>query len=164
MADAACDVCDISKCATVPGSFMLLKKLDSMISDNCTIIIVMFVVLTILGFTLAYFVQSITRTLMTYLTNKWEKDKELKAANGKNNPRSVADDDYRYYGSPSEDPEYTDPTKYLPQTSFVQEVDTVFDKYNKDKRSYIAAQFEGRQNDDVIDKTILYKEYDDYTY
>lgn len=165
MADAACDGCDISKCATISGSYVLLRKLESMISDDCTIIIVMFVVLTILGFTLAYFMRSIIKTMMTYLKNKREKEKEFKSTNaGGGNPRSKEEDNYMYYSSTKEDPEYKDPAKFMRQQSFVKEVDTVFDKYNKDKSQYISMQYEGRKNDDVIDKNILYKEYDNYTY
>ena len=162
MADAngTCTVCDISGCAS--GS-MLLKKIDSMISDNYTLLFVLGVMLIVVGLALTYFITSFVANIKGYLKSKEE---VVKASSGGDNPREYQDDDHIYYENPKDDPQYEEPKEYMPvsQREYLNKVDKEYDEYNKLKTQYIASTYNGRKNDDIIDRNVLFKEYDNYGY
>lgn len=159
---SSCNIaCDATGCSGVANSVMLLKKIDSMISDNYTLLFVLVVVLVIVGLALSYFVNSLKNTITTYLKNRPPKEE----SNG-DNPRVKDDDDNQYYDNPNDDPQYIDPNEFLPkeQRDYIKDVDTTFKEFNKLKTEYIKNTYEGRDNDDYIDQTILYDKHDNYTY
>jgi predicted PurR-regulated permease PerM len=147
-------------CNGMPNSVMLLKKIDSMISDNYTLLFVLLVVLIIVGLALTYFVNSISTTIKTYLRNIPQKD------DSGDNPRIKEDDDNTYFDNPKEDPQYVDPNEYMPkgQKDYIKDLDDSYKEFNKLKTDYLKNTYNGRENDDYIDKQVLYDDHDDYTY
>jgi lipopolysaccharide export LptBFGC system permease protein LptF len=164
----ACDsACGSSGCKT-DDSVLLLKKIESMISDNYTMLFILLVVLLIVGFALIYFVSSLGKTLQVWWKNKQEKQKALADTGGaSDNPRSPMDDDVTYYENPKDDPDSsTDPFTYAPkgQRDFDQDINATYQSYNEEKTQYIATTYNGKKNDDILDRSVMYKEYDDYSY
>lgn len=158
MAEPACTACDISGCSSTS---MLLKKIDSMISDNYTLLFILGVLVIIIGLAISYFMTSLISNIKTYLTSKSEV-----AENDGDNPRYKTDDDVTYYDNPKDDPRYEDPVQYMPTGTYqyVKNLDKEYEEYNKLKTEYISSTYNGRQNDDILDKAVLFKEYDNYDY
>jgi hypothetical protein len=86
------------------------------------------------------------------------------------NPKDKTADDEYYPTDPEE--VYS---SYIPQEKnpgypthtakkFYEDVDRKYGEYNAKKSSYIADVYDGRQNDDVVDKRVIYSKYDDYDY
>ena len=165
---AACDkTCNPTGCGGTDNSVILLKKLQSMISDNYTMIFILILILAIVGFSLMYFLNSLRQTLVVWWKNKNENDKTISSGTSGDNPRTATDDDVTYYENSQDDPEFsTDVFKYAPkeQQDFDRNIQTTFKTYNDNKAAYIASEFTGRTNDDIIDRSVMYKEYDNYTY
>lgn len=158
---SSCNPCDPTGCAGVPNSVMLLKKLDSMISDNYTLIVIFFIVMIILGMAAIYFFRSLKANLGVY----WKDKRKSKAPAGEN-PRIAEDDKYIYYDNVKDDPEPVQPRENMPvnTTEFVTNMEKTYEEYNKLKSEYIKNTTSSRDNDDLVDESVLYKKYDDYKY
>lgn len=156
----SCNACDSSGCTGVMNPTMLLHKIDSMISDNYTLLIVLLVIIGVVGLALWYFTKSLTTTIKTYLKNKPPKEQS-----SGDNPRLAEDDDNQYYDKPTDDPQYVDPNEYMPkdQKEYVKNIESTFDEFNKLKTDYIKKTY-NRDNDDYIDKSVLYEDNDNYVY
>lgn len=155
--------CDPSGCAGIPNGVMLLKKLDSMISDNYTLIFIWIVVTVILGLALSYFASSLSKTLKDYYKGKQKS--EVNPPNS-DNIRAKEDDDYNYYDPVSEDPVKVDPNDSLEpnKKEYIKNMSATYNEYNNLKTEYLNKTYSGRKNDDLIDSKVQYKTYDDYKY
>ena len=158
MSKTTCTDCDPSACESTS---MLLKKIDMMISDNYTLLVVLAILLVIIGLIISYFMDSLISHVKGFLKNKKEQ-----GTTGTDNPRYSADDDITYYDNPKEDPKYEDPVQYMPkgQYQYVKKLDKEYEEYNKLKSQYIATTYDGRTNDDLVDTQVIFKEHDDYDY
>ena len=159
---SSCNPCDPAGCAGVPNSVMLLKKLDSMISDNYTLIVIFFIVMGILSMAFIYFFKSMKTNLGVY----WKDKATVKSPSG-DNPRMAEDDKYTYYENVKDDPEPVQPRENMPDKTkeFVANMEKTYDEYNKLKTEYIKNTTTKRlQNDDLVDESVLFKKYDDYKY
>lgn len=165
MTATGCDnACDPSGCLKADDSMMLLKKLEGMISDNYTMLFILFIILSVLLLALYYFGSSLIKTISIW----WRNVQEKRGNGGKSsadNPRAKEDDNDIYYDNPKEDPNYADPFKYAPsgQREYVDNMDKAYKEYNDKKTSYITNTYQ-KQNDDIIDQKVIYKEYDNYSY
>lgn len=159
---ASCNAgCNPGACGVAGKSVVLLKKLDTMISDHYTLLFVLVVVLGILGFALSYFIKSIKETLQAYYRGK-EEDKPPAG----DNPRVAFDDDYTYYDDVKDDPVKVDPKTNMDEgkQKFFEGVEKAYDEYNTLKTDYIKNTYRGRDNDDTIDRSMLFAGYDAYRY
>jgi hypothetical protein len=129
-----------------------LKKIERMISDNYTIIVISFVTLILLFIIIKYFAKQIYNTIHRYRMS-YGMDKKDKAV--------IVDDSEIY----DEDDPPIDTTKYFDagKTDFVKNLETAYKNYNKLKGEYIRTTY-NTDNDDTIDQKALYGKYDDYTY
>ena len=84
----------------------------------------------------------------------------------KNNPFDPNNDNEKYFSTSKDSPNYIDPNQFLDKDKkeFINKIDSVFKEYNIEKDKYITNNFEGRENDDIIDKRVLYDDYDVYSY
>jgi hypothetical protein len=118
--------------------------------------------LIVIGLALTYFVTSLISNIKGYLKSKADM---VQATQG-DNPRAKEDDDHIYYENPKDDPQYEEPKEFMPvnQREYLTKVDKEYEEYNKLKTEYIASTHNGRQNDDIIDRNVLFREYDNYSY
>lgn len=146
------------------NSVVYFKKLQSMVSDHYTLILV-FIVCLVIGILVAiYFVKSIKNTLSAYLKNKTKRAKTYAPTN---NQRSKDDDDYIYYENVNEDPEPIIPKDRLPkgEVEFIEKVDDVYNEYNTLKSQYLQKAYrKSNANEDIIDHKIKFNKYDRYRY
>lgn len=158
---ASCNAaCNPGACGAASNSVVLLQKLDTMISDNYTLLFILFVVLGILGFALSYFVNSLKDNLKAYYKGK-EEDRPPAG----DNPRVAFDDDYTYYDDVKEDPVKVDPKANLEEgkRNFFEGIEKAYDEYNTLKTEYIK-NVHKIENDDVVDKSMMFSKYDTYDY
>jgi phosphate/sulfate permease len=155
--------CDPSGCAGIPNGVMLLKKLDSMISDNYTLIFIWFVVSIILGLALSYFIASLNKNITSYYRGKNKVN--IKTPHS-NNIRAKEDDNYDYYETVNDDPVKIDINDSIPpnKKEFIKNLETTYNEYNNLKTEYLNKTYSGRKNDDIIDSNIEFKIYDNYDY
>ena len=153
----ACSACAPEGCHKMGGA-MILKKLQNMLNDNYTMLIVMIVLLSLLGLALWYFINSLKNTLVNYYKNK----KVLDVASNSigdisNNQHDTKADNEIYYETPSEDPNKKDPSTFIPKEKqeFIKKVETDYKDINDYKTKYISDTYD-KDNDDVIDAKILY--------
>ena len=158
----SCNKCDPGSCGEVPGGKILLSKLNYMIGDNYTLLFILFVVLCILGLAMYYFVNSLKDTLISYYNNRKRIDHSTNAGD---DPRQGKDDNYNYYPDPKEDPEKQGEVR-LPETKgvFADELEKRYKDINKEKASYISVTYNGRDDDDPIDKNTIFRSHDSYSY
>lgn len=134
-----------------------------MISDNYTLIFIFLIVMIILGLAFIYFATSIKKNLKTYFKDK----KKINESPNGENPRIAADDLYTYYDNPKDDPDPIQPKEKMPDKTkdFVHKMEKTYSEYNKLKSEYIkATTLDNRNNDDIVDYKVLFKEHDDYKY
>lgn len=157
----SCNPCDPGSCGEPPSGTILLKKLNYMIGDNYTLLFILFVVLGILGLAMYYFVNSLKDTLINYYANK----KKVEQTSAGDDPRSAKDDAYTYYPDPKEDPEKQGDTR-IPEKKgeFADELEKRYNNVNKEKASYINNTYNGREDDDPIDRNTLFSRHDTYKY
>lgn len=165
---AVCDSCSTTDCggSADTGSLSLhIHKIKSMISDNYTMLFVLVVVLVIIALIIAYFAASISKTIRVWMHDKQERSKNSQDTDTTDNPKLKEDDDQVYYDDPKEDPSNTDTWKYAPKNKqdFYKQMDQTYDEYNQEKAKYIKGTY-AKDNDDVLDKSVMYQKYDDYTY
>lgn len=162
---ACAGACDPGGCAGPSNTMILLKKLDSMISDNYTLLFVLLVIFAVIGMAMLYFINSLRKTLTTWWKNKMERGKQALDSMAADDPRSRSDDNNNYYMDPKEDPEFNDPYEYVrkEKKDFIKMMDTELDDYNTKKTEYISDTYR-KSNDDKIDRTVFYREHDDYKY
>lgn len=136
-------------CAIPAGSDMdeLIVKgyISRMLSDNTTLIIIFFVVILILGIMLWYFVSQAYTSYKEY----------------KNNVEKSGEQSSTYEAKE----EIDDPAKFQEPSKlkFIKSIDAAYKEYNMEKTNYIKTTY-GKENDDYIDKNIVYSKYDDYSY
>lgn len=130
-----------------------LKRIERMIADNYTIIVISIITLIILGIVINYFGTQLYNCLKRYYT--------VKSLSGiKSNSATLADgEEY------DEDNGTFDPLMHFDQgkTDFVKNMEVAYKDYNKLKGDYIQTNYK-HTNDDSIDQSALYSKYDDYSY
>lgn len=150
-------------CSSGNQGVVVIKKLESMISDHYTLILVFTVCTIITLLLLFYFGKSMKQTLSAYMRNKTRR----KVYAPTNNQRSPEDDDYMYYDNINEDPEPIIPRDRIPrgQLEFQDKVESAYKEYNDLKTQYLEKAFHKKDaNDDVINEKIKYDDYDKYRY
>lgn len=157
-----------------------LERLNRLRSD-CYIVIIIFVVLTgliILG--LVYLIKHMLKVVKDYNKNKGIRyGVSDSAAQGSSsldpnpdtqNPRDKTADDEVYDESTTNTKMSSIATKqpyeYMDESKlkFYKNMENTYGGYNLQKTQYISNTYDGRENDDIIDKKVLYPDYDDYTY
>jgi hypothetical protein len=149
--------------------------------NDCYVVIVIFVVLTAL---IVIAIVYLIKHLMAVVKN-YEKNKGLRenvgdsAATGQSsidpnidtqNPRDASADD-EVYDENADNTKMSSipqlqPDEYMEQSkqNFYKDMDKIYNDYNLQKSTYIANTYDGRENDDIVDKKVLYPDYDDYDY
>lgn len=150
----------------------VLEMIKSMISNNISILCIMFVLLVFLGASLMYFGSSLLKTLKNYYINRGMSQKDAASSNSLKS--KVADDEvYQEPHNPNDaepEPETqkakVDPASFMPRSKkdFLSNLVVENAKYNEDKTMLMTRRLNYPVNDDVVDEKILYKDYDNYKY
>jgi predicted PurR-regulated permease PerM len=121
--------------------------ISKMLSDNYTLLIIFVIIIGILLFLTTYFINQIKTTLKDYNRNIQKIGSTI----------NTEDEVY------IDEPEVLDPNTYQDpnKQQFYKNVDTVYKEYNKEKTNYIKSTY-NKENDDSIDRNIVYSKYDDY--
>lgn len=166
--------CSPTGCGGMPNSEILLKKINTMLSDNYTLLFVLIIILIILGLTLAYFMGNLKTTLRSWLNGRREVANVLATAPPPGasaytggDPTNPSDDNEVYGGvdvnasGPMVDPnDFMEPGK----KTFVTDIKTTYNEYNTLKTQYIQNNYNGRENDDIVTDNVLYSDHDTYEY
>lgn len=129
-----------------------LMRINRLISDNYTLIIIAIISSIVLIFIIRYFGMELYKTIRDYRKGS----KKMKDTGGNNNIVNIDDEDYE----DEESSKIYSPLPYYSEgkQSFLKNVDKNYKNYNKLKKSYTEA------DDDTIDESLLFKNYDDYKY
>lgn len=157
-----------------------MERLNRLRND-CYVVIIIFIVLTaliVLG--LVYLIKHLLKVVNNYEKNKGlREDTSNSAATGTSsidpnidaqNPRDKTADDEVYDESAVDTKTSSVPVKqpyeYMETSKldFYKTMENAYTDYNLQKSKYIANTYDGRENDDVVDKKVLYPDYDDYDY
>lgn len=131
-----------------------LKRINRMISDNFTVIFLCILTIILLSWMMWFF-----GSKMYSVIKKWQ-DVRIKVDNSGN---ATINDDKEVYdeeamaldgGLNAVNPDKQD---------FAKSMEYAYKEYNRRKSEYIQTNYT-RPNDDVIDQSVFYKKYDDYTY
>lgn len=163
---ASCEMSCSSSCNGGNTEY-LLRKIDSMISDNFTLLGLMLVMFVILILSLVYFGKSLYNTVQAYYKSKTDVDNASKQLSVTlDNPGDPLADNEIYYDDVKEDPTYNARNDFLPKgtKTFVEDLNNIYREYNDEKTKFIALNFNGRQNDDPITQSTLYSRNDDFLY
>lgn len=162
--------CPLDKLSTDPGvsSVQVMKQLDTMINNNITVIVILLVILTVLGFGLYYFGKSFVTTLSKY----YEMKESKKTSNSESLKDKAADnEEYPEQPDPNNPEEedlkiVIDPSKFMPKAKrdFVSKLTLQNKGYNQAKTEFVTRKLNYDENDDIVDSKILYKDYDNYNY
>lgn len=146
----------------------VLIKINTMVSSNITILLVLLVVMIVLGFGLFYFVKSLMKTLHNYYSNRSVVD-----TSGADSLKDKTADNEEYPDTSDPDNQddgdlraVIDPTNFMPKSKrdFLTSVKLENKEYNAEKTQFVTRRLNYIKNDDVVDDKILYKDYDDYDY
>lgn len=130
-----------------------IKKLERLITDNYTVIIISIILLIVLFICLKYFGTQIYTSIKRYRQT---------AIKVKSALPNVTEDTEIY----DEDDKPYDISKYFDQgkNDFVKSMEDAYKDYNKLKSDYIRTTY-SKNNDDLVNKdTVFYGKYDDYDY
>jgi hypothetical protein len=162
--------CPLDKLSTDPGvsSVQVMKQLDTMIKNNITVIAILLLILTVLGFGLYYFGKSFVTTLSKY----YEMKENKKTSNSESLKDKAADnEEYPEQPDPNNPEEedlkiVIDPSKFMPKAKrdFVSKLTLQNKGYNQAKTEFVTRKLNYDENDDIVDSKILYKDYDNYNY
>jgi len=163
---SSCSRCNPAGCDDAAASgVVLLRKLNSMISDNYVLLFVYFLVIALCTLALTYFIMSLKNTINSYMKAKAT---EVKITN---NQKSGTDDNYTYpeegevlIDEDADKPLMIRDAMEKPTKDFITNLDTAYKEYNTLKSEYIKNTYEGRENDDVVDERVRFAEHDSYTY
>ena len=127
-----------------------LQKLNRMISDNYTIVVIAIIILIIIVFVIKYFAGQIVQVMKNYKRASREKQD------------NSAQLDQEIYDP---DSKIGDPKLYFdkPKSEYVKDLEQKFKEYNNLKDDYVKTNF-SKMNDDLVDSRILYKKNDSYSY
>ncbi len=133
------------------GPFVYIEMCQKMIAENYGLLFLLLLLVTVLVFILIYFISEMKTSLSLY----WKSLPE-----GKKTPHSSAQDDEL------EDTVNTKmaDSKFDKSTNdFYKSVEEKYNTYNKEKTEYIRTTYE-KDNDDIIDRKLLFPQYDNYDY
>lgn len=157
----------------------LVDEIKRLISDNYTLLVIYGVLMALFAYGLYFIVKDTLRIITDYI--KYSK-MEVKTPSGgssssdptkdSENQLDVAADTEFYPSQYDEEAPKTKgfdtrkPKDYRDQKEkdFYKKVDTKYSNYNEEKSKYIAQVYQGQKNDDVINDTMAYPEYDNYDY
>jgi hypothetical protein len=139
-----------------------VRRIQRMISDNYTIIVLSIVSIIVLLFAAKYFWGELYASLSSY-RKALQKQNDSLDNNSYGNKKKTEDDEE--YEDDDEKDQTFDSTQYFKEgkKQFVTNMESQYNKYNKLKSEYIANNY-SKSSDDVIDQSALYKSHDDYTY
>lgn len=145
-----------SKCITCSNNPMDLSgtvqmnKINKIISDDITVILISIFIIIILGIIIWYFAGQLIAAI-----------KRWRGAYARNNTdiKKVSDDKEVYDEDMADTTVQVNPMK----EDFLRTMENAYEDYNKLKTEYIASNY-SKANDDLIDKSVFYKKYDDYDY
>lgn len=131
-----------------------LHRLRSMIADNYLIILVSFVLIIIFLILIVYIIRQLINIIRTWRnSNIPEKSVNIQVS-------MKISDDYDYNDEQSQ---IIDTTIYMDENKqdFLNKIKGLYGNYNKLKSKYIKTTY-GEENDDIINKDILFRNHDKY--
>jgi hypothetical protein len=152
----------------------IVDEIKRLIGDNYMMICIYSVLMALFLYALYYVVCDALKIIRDYM--KYSKLEVITSSSdptkNSDNQRDVSADTEYYPSVYDEDAPKTQgfdtrkPKDYREQKEkdFYTTVDTKYGGYNQDKSKYIAQVYQGQTNDDVIDDTMAYPEYDNYNY
>lgn len=155
-----------------PTPLTIVDDIKTLINDNYNMLIVYTVLVICLLCILIFICNDIYNIIKNYLRFKnlqavKEKSKSL-LDTSTNNPKDPAGDDETYPIYDEDNPYVAigkKPKDYKPENekAFFRNIDNKYKEYNTQKREYIKHKY-SRNDDDIINDTLLYPKYDDYDY
>jgi hypothetical protein len=154
------------------NSNRILQQINSMISGNMLILAVFFILLIALCLALYYFASSLMSTISYYNASKAVRKSQLTGKGESIKDTSVDNEIYPEPVDPKDAEQEFDPTpqidpkKFMPRgkRDFVKQLENENEDYNKQKTDFLVNEMKYKENDDVIDETVMYKDYDNYNY
>ena len=157
-----------------------MERINRLRTDSYVVLII-FVVLTVLIILgLVYLIKHMLKVVGDYNKNRaMKQDVSNSAAQGSSsldpnidtqNPRDkTADDEVYDESSPNKKMSSIatkQPYEYMDESklTFYKKMEDLYGDYNLQKTQYIANTYDGRKNDDNVDKSVLYPDYDNYDY
>lgn len=129
-----------------------LKKIQRIVADNITIIVISAITVSLLIVVIWYFYYQLKDTIKKWRTAYAKKKEDIKIVN--EDSEVYDEDDYNFDNTKTVEPNKVD---------FVRSMQIAYKDYNKLKGEYILSNF-SKTNDDVIDQSMFYRKYDDYSY
>lgn len=166
----ACPLNNLNDTSLSPA--VIVEKIQRMINNNIAIVLILFVLIGLLGVSLAYFASSMFKTLKDYYINRGV-TKPSPASTNSLKDKNADNEVYEEPASPDDENETetkfkieADPTEFMPKhkKDFLKDLETSNKQYNEDKTQFMTKRLNYPVNDDIVDSKILYKEYDNYTY
>ncbi len=149
-----------TSCGTKVGDFsgtIHIMKIKRMISENYLMISLCVMMLLVIGYLIYFAIVQIIESVKVYRKAIKTESTLSTSKSGNTQDNEVYDTDNPF--NPVDPIRYFEPGK----AEFVTNLERNYKEYNTLKSDYILSTYE-RTNDDVIDKTALYKKYDDYDY
>jgi hypothetical protein len=154
------------------NSAKVLQQINNMISSNMLILGVFFILLIALCLALYYFALSLMSTISYYNASKMARKSQL---TGKGESMKDTSTDNEIYAEPVDpkdveqefDPTpQIDPKKFMPsgKREFVKQLAIDNEDYNKQKSAFLTNEMKYKENDDIVDEKVMYKDYDNYKY
>jgi hypothetical protein len=160
-------------CNLPPQPDDLIDDLKRLISDNHTILGVYVILLIFFGLGLAYVIKDMLNIVMEFIKNRVASNGTGKSNdNTTNGDKNQKDDEFypepdengKVQAAPSLDNKKPKDYREDTEQEFYNNVKKKYSSYNAQKTDYIARQYDGQPNDDIIDDNIEYSIYDDYDY
>lgn len=128
---------------------VMMRRLNKLISDNYSLILVSILVFIIPIVMIVYFGRQMADSIKLY---------KKAVVSGTGTSKKDPEDKELY-----EDDVYFDNTKYYDanKADFLKEMKSTYKEYNKEWDDYIKKTYASK-NDDHIDQSVLYKKYDNY--
>lgn len=132
------------------GPFVYIEMCQKMITDNYGLLFLLLILVVVLVFLLIYFISEMKTSLSLY----WKSLPE-----GKLKSATAQDDEIDdTINTKMATNKFDQSTK-----DFYKSVEEKYNIYNKEKTNYIKTTYE-KDNDDIIDRKMLFPQYDNYDY
>lgn len=166
----------MSECLTRLGADMDIrsiinrKTINSLVTDNYTVLVIFIVISTFLFIIIYYFAKNMFNTIRRY--QRYNRKLELSPPQTDN--QMDPESDSEQYTKQAVDKSDIGVNKLLPRDEpldylsasrkdFLKDVKATYDDYNVLKSQYIRSTY-SKGNDDVIDENIMFRKHDDYKY
>jgi hypothetical protein len=159
--------CPLNKLDNVAdsSSSSIMRKINTMVNSNIFTLVIMCGILIVLFLMLSYFVFSLYKNISVYL--KYSKSKDARKGSDSILDKAADNESYEIldettFGNPST----IEPKKFMPKPkrTFIKKLEQDNVVYNKEKTDYLIKELQYPENDDLVNDSLLYKQYDNYTY